>query len=61
MASTAPARLQRVARALAWLCLGLGGVALVAALVKGDGYAPALAGLAVGAGILVTVRSSAAR
>ena len=40
--------LRSVARIGAWLSITLGAVAMVAAVIKGGGYAPALAGIAVG-------------
>ncbi len=52
--------LRRVTRALAWGSIVLGTVALLGAAVKGDGYAPALAGIAVGLGALAVARSTGA-
>lgn len=49
-------RLRRIARVLAWVSLALGAVAMVAAVIKGGGYAPALAGLAVGLAVLTITR-----
>ena len=56
-----PASLRRAARVLAWLTIGLAALALLPAIVKGDGYAPALAGLAVGLAVLVATREPEGR
>ena len=51
-----PTALRRVARVLAWVTVTLSTLALLPAVLKGDGFAPALAGLAVGLAVLVTTR-----
>ena len=57
---TAPS-LRRAARALAWLTITLGALALFPAVIKGDGFAPALASLAVGLAVLLATRQPVER
>ena len=51
-----PSSLRRAARALAWITVALGALALFPAVLKGDGFAPALVGLAVGLAVLAATR-----
>ena len=51
-----PSSLRRTARVLAWLTIGLAGLALFPAVLKGDGFAPSLVALAVGLAVLIATR-----
>ena len=51
-----PSSLRRTARVLAWLTIGLAALALFPAILKGDGFAPSLAALAVGLAVLIATR-----